>query len=53
VPQFSTTWLNNFMTVMDADGYSGYTAFAWVPPEPGCGSLQLLTDWNGNPSGYG
>jgi len=52
VTAFSTAWLNSFMTVFDADGYSGYTAWRW------CTSGQdniwnLLADWNGNPTTYG
>jgi aryl-phospho-beta-D-glucosidase BglC (GH1 family) len=52
VTVFSTAWLNSFMTVFDADGYSGYTAWRW------CTSGQdniwnLLSDWNGNPTTYG
>jgi aryl-phospho-beta-D-glucosidase BglC (GH1 family) len=48
VAAFSTPWLQNFMTVLDADGYSGYTCYLWAT-----GDYGLLADWNGNPSGYG
>jgi hypothetical protein len=43
---FSTPWLNNFMTVFDTDGYSGYTCETWD-------TYTLLSDWNGNPNGFG
>ena len=49
---WSDTWLNNFMSVCDKDGYSGYTAWRWCTSsydEP----WNLLADWNGNPSTYG
>jgi len=43
------TWLRNFMTVLNEDGYSGYAAWQWGDR----GWYYLLADWNGNPSDYG
>jgi aryl-phospho-beta-D-glucosidase BglC (GH1 family) len=50
---WTATWLNNFMTVLDTDGYSGFSAWRWTadPNTWTCG--KLLNDWNGNPSPYG
>jgi hypothetical protein len=48
---WQATWLQNFMAVLDADGYSGYTAWRWA--NAGWTCEHLLADWNGNPSDYG
>jgi hypothetical protein len=45
---WQATWIQNFMAVMNADGYSGYTAWRWTT-----GAMALLVDYNGNPSAYG
>lgn len=49
---FVITWINNFMTVVDADGYSSYTAWRWTALAYD-NSNMLLADWNGNPTTYG
>jgi hypothetical protein len=47
---FSLTWIQNFLTVCNADRYAGYDAYNW-----GLGTLTmpLITDWYGNPSPSG
>jgi hypothetical protein len=53
VTTFSAPWLNNFMAALDNGGYSGYVAWSWGPYTSYNGLLCLLSDWNGNPNGYG
>jgi hypothetical protein len=56
VASFSTTWLNNFMTVLDSDGCSGYIAWTWSAGwHPGVddSAHALCANWNGTPNGYG
>ena len=48
---WQTTFIQNFMAALDANGYSGYTAHQWVVN--GGEFEQLLADWNGNPTTYG
>jgi len=48
---WQATFLQNAMTVLNADGYSGYTAWRWV--NFGWSCEKLLADWNGNPTPYG
>jgi hypothetical protein len=49
VATFSTAWVNNFMSLMDSEGYGGYICWAW---NVGPGS-DLLADWDGTSSEYG
>jgi hypothetical protein len=49
---FVTTWINNFMAVSDADGYSGYTAWRWSTSAYDNADM-LIADWNGTPTPYG
>ena len=49
---WSATWLNNYMTVCDTDGYSGYTAWRWCTSSYD-NPWNLLADWYGNPTTYG
>ena len=44
-------FLRNFMSVMNEDGYAGYTAWRWVAGGWTC--EKILVDYNGNPSPYG
>jgi hypothetical protein len=49
---WAATWIQNFMTVCDTDGYSGYTAWRWiVTGSPDAGTV--ITNWNGNLSPFG
>ncbi len=47
--QWDLDWVLNYLTVSDADGYSGYTAhsFEASPWSP------LIADWSGTPTNYG
>ncbi len=49
---WSATWLNNFMTVCDTDGYSGYTAWRWCTSNYDT-PWNLLSNWSGAPTTYG
>jgi hypothetical protein len=48
---YDAAWLNNFMAVCDADGYSGYTAFRWCLEDADLNNI--LTNWSGGLSAYG
>jgi hypothetical protein len=48
---WSSTWVQNFMTMCDANGISGYTAFRWCTAASDV--FNLLTAWNGNLSTFG
>jgi len=49
---YDETWLNNYMDVMEADGFAGYAAWRWCTSTYDT-TFNLLADWNGNPTAYG
>ena len=48
---WQTVFIQNFMTALDSNGYSGYTAHQWMIN--GGAYEQLLSDWSGKSTDYG
>jgi len=43
------TWVRNFLTILNEDGYAGFCAWRWATS----GFHYVLADWNGSPNDYG